>query len=195
LVEDAATRASAVTREYRLELDQDGPPMLSVFGGKITTFRRLAEDAIAMLAPLLPNCRNAWTATACLPGGDVFGAQPTNRAVLEFDVYVCELQKKYAWLDEELVARYAHAYGSRIELLLEGRGRVEDMGELIVPGLFAAELDYLMEYEWARTAEDVLWRRSKLGLHLPRDVATKIDAWMERRRGMHVSDEAKHDIH
>jgi glycerol-3-phosphate dehydrogenase len=182
LVEDEASNASAVTRDYRLELDTAGAPLLSVFGGKITTFRKLAEEAVDMLAPRLSAKQRAWTANACLPGGDLFGAQPVNRAVKEFDSYVQGQQKKYAWLPPELVARYARAYGTRTAMLLSGRNRIADMGEEIAPQLFAAEVQYLMQHEWAISAADILWRRSKLGLHLPSDVEAKLDAWMEANR-------------
>lgn len=182
LVEDEAASASAVTRDYRLELDQQGAPLLSVFGGKITTFRKLAEEAVGMLAPLLSFQRGAWTEHACLPGGDLFGAQPNNRSVLEFDRYVHDLQQKYSWLSSILTARYARAYGTRTDILLAGRRSMRDMGEEVLPGLYAAEIDYLMQSEWAVTAADILWRRSKLGLHLPADAETMLDNWIRSNR-------------
>jgi len=180
LVEDAAADAKAVTRDYRFELEQDGAPLLSVFGGKITTFRKLAEEAMDMLAPLLGNTLPAWTASACLPGGDVFGSTPQNRAVREFGQFVQGLQREYAWLPAPLVARYARAYGTRIHLLLDGRADVAAMGEEIAAGLYAAEVDYLRRHEWAVSAADILWRRSKLGLHLPRETADRLDAWLSQ---------------
>lgn len=183
LVEDASADASAVTRDYRLECDRQGAPMLSVFGGKITTFRKLAEEAVDLMAPLLANRHGAWTRNACLPGGDLFGATPANRSVLEFETYVRQLQEKYAWLAPALVARYARAYGTRIGLLLGGRRGMTDMGEEIVPGLYAAEAEYLITREWATTADDMLWRRTKLGLHVPAGARDALAAWIERRRG------------
>lgn len=184
LVEDEAASASAVTRDYRFELDEDGAPLLSVFGGKITTFRKLAEEAVDMIAPKLSVQKGAWTADACMPGGDLFGSKPTNRAVLEFDRFVQELQTKYAWLPAPLVARYARAYGTRTHVLLSGRTRIGDMGEEIAPGLYVAEVNYLMEHEWAVTAADILWRRSKLGLHVPTGTEAKLDAWMHTGRAV-----------
>ncbi|SFX18902.1 glycerol-3-phosphate dehydrogenase [Janthinobacterium lividum] len=178
LVEDAAADAKAVTRDYRFELDREGAPLLSIFGGKITTFRKLAEEAMDMLAPLLGNARPAWTEQACLPGGDVYGAVPQNRAVREFGQFVQGLQREYAWLPAALVARYARAYGTRIHVLLEGRADVAAMGEEIAAGLYAAEVDYVRRHEWAVSAADILWRRSKLGLHLPRHTADTLDAWL-----------------
>jgi glycerol-3-phosphate dehydrogenase len=181
LVEDEASSASAVTRDYRLELDAQGAPLLSVFGGKITTFRKLAEEAVDMVAASLPTRGDAWTAEACLPGGDLFGRKPQNKSVLDFDAYVHDQQRNYAWLPTGLVARYVRAYGTRIDTLLAGRHRAEDMGEEIAPGLYQAEVEYLMQHEWAVTAADILWRRSKLGLHLPGGTEQKLDAWLQAR--------------
>lgn len=163
--EDDSEIASEVTRDYRLAFDTDAAPLLTVFGGKITTFRKLAEEALDLIAPALGNHHGAWTADACLPGGDIFGTKPNNRAVLEFDDYVRGLQQQYAWLPPALVERYARAYGTRIKLLLADRSSIADMGDEVAPGLFAAEVDYLQRYEWATCDEDILWRRSKLGLH------------------------------
>ena len=182
LVEDEATNASAVTRDYRLEIDRQGAPLLSVFGGKITTFRKLAEEAVDLISPSMQVYGKAWTANACLPGGDLFGSKPINRSVLEYDAYVSGLQQKYRWLAPALVARYARAYGTRIDTLLVGRNSIGEMGEEIAPGLYEAEIDYLMRHEWAVTAADMLWRRSKLGLHLPPGTEEKLDAWLHLRR-------------
>jgi glycerol-3-phosphate dehydrogenase len=178
LVEDAQATAAAVTRDYRLEFDSAGAPLLSIFGGKITTARKLAEEAVDQVAPALGNRRGAWTAGACLPGGDLFGAGPSNDAVLGFDRYVRDLQQQLPWLAPALVARYARAYGSRIGLVLGACTNIAGMGEEIAPGLYAREVRYLMRHEWARCAEDVLWRRSKLGLHLPPESAARLEAWM-----------------
>ncbi|WP_332878678.1 glycerol-3-phosphate dehydrogenase [Massilia sp. S19_KUP03_FR1] len=178
LVEDAAADAKAVTRDYRFELDRDGAPLLSIFGGKITTFRKLAEEAVDLLAPLLDNRHGAWTAAACLPGGDLFGEKPQNRAVLGFNEYVHDLQRQYGWLPARLVQRYARAYGTRIHVLLAGKTALAQMGEEIASGLYAVEVNYLREQEWAVSARDILWRRSKLGLHLPAATEARLDAWL-----------------
>jgi glycerol-3-phosphate dehydrogenase len=181
LLDDAASDASAVTRDYRLELDDEGAPALSIFGGKITTYRRLAEEAVDMLGAALGHRTAAWTAHACLPGGDLFGPQPANRSVIEFDRFVRELQHQHAWLAPKLVERYARAYGTLCSRLLAGRQAMSDMGPEIVPGLFGAEVEYWIAHEWACNAEDMLWRRSKLGLHLPEDAAGRVDAWIAAR--------------
>ncbi len=179
LLEDESANASEITRDYKLTLEGEQAPLLSVFGGKITTFRKLAEEAVDMIAPLLGNHRGTWTEHACLPGGDLYG-RPQNKAVLAYDAYVHQAQQQYAWLPPKLVARYVRAYGTRIHALLAGRVAIADMGEEIATGLFAAEIDYLMKNEWASSGADILWRRSKLGLHLPAGTEQKIDQWIAR---------------
>lgn len=179
LVDNEGADASAVTRDYRLELDLDGAPLLSVFGGKITTFRKLAEEAVDLLASPLSNRHGHWTADACLPGGDLFGTTPCNRAVSAYPEYLASVTSRYAWLPAALVARLVRQYGSRIDAVLAARTCVDDMGQEIVPGLYAAEVVYLVQNEWARTAADILWRRTKLGLHLPHSAATVLERWMQ----------------
>jgi glycerol-3-phosphate dehydrogenase len=181
LLEDGSGSASSTTRDYRLERDTRGAPLLSVFGGKITTYRKLAEQAVDWIAPTLGRRAGAWTAQTCLPGGDLLGPQPASRAVLDFDMWVRRQHARYPWLPAPLFARYARAYGTLIEVLLEGRGSIDGMGEEIVPGLYAAEAEYLCRHEWASSAEDILWRRTKLGLHLPPGSARQLDAWLAAR--------------
>lgn len=178
LVDDHSSNASSVTRDYHFELDSNGAPFLSIFGGKITTFRRLAEEAVDLIAPAFDNHAGHWTTDACLPGGDLFGTQPVNRSVKEFDAFLSRLQNQYPWLPTELLNRYAHAYGTRINALLSGRSSMADLGTEIAPGLFAAEVEYWITHEWATNATDMLWRRSKLGLHLSADTSGKLDAWI-----------------
>ncbi|MRW93650.1 glycerol-3-phosphate dehydrogenase [Duganella sp. FT80W] len=177
LVEDGAD-AKAVTRDYRLEVDDHGPPLLSVFGGKITTYRKLAEEAVDHIARALDNRHGGWTHNACLPGGDLFGADPQNRSVLEYDKWTRAQQSRYGWLPTALLARYCRAYGTRIHTLLCDRTSLDEMGDEIAPGLYAAEVEYLRRYEWARSAQDILWRRTKLGLHLPPAAADTLTAWL-----------------
>lgn len=178
LVDDGHAEAKAITRDYRFELNSDQAPLLTIYGGKITTFRKLAEQAVDQIAPLLGNRHHPWTADACLPGGDVVCELPSNRSVLEFDQFIRHLQQQYPWLPAALVKRYAKAYGTRIHVLLHGCHQLADMGDAIAPQLYPAEVHYLMQYEWANTADDILWRRSKLGLHLPPETAEKLAAWM-----------------
>lgn len=173
--------AAAVTRDYFLERDTAGAPLLSVFGGKITTYRKLAEEAMDWLAPLLGSGAPAWTAGAVLPGGDLFGPGSEARAVLQFDHWAARLRARYPWLPAPLAARYARAYGTRAGRLLDGCAGMPDLGQAVAPGLYEAELRYLMREEWAACAADVLWRRTKLGLHLRPGVAANIDEWMARQ--------------
>jgi glycerol-3-phosphate dehydrogenase len=110
------------------------------------------------------------------------GEQPVKRSVLEFDRYIANVQRKYAWLPPLLAARYANAYGTRIATLLADRTDIGDMGLEVLPGLYAAEIDYLLQYEWAVTAADIMWRRSKLGLHLPAGSEARLDEWIQAHR-------------
>ena len=184
----AAAQASAkdASRDFQLlwnagaERDA-GAPMLTVVGGKITTFRNLAEQAVDTIAAALGNTHGAWTATACLPGGDLFGAVPCKRAVLEYDSWAAAMVQRYAFLSPSLVRRYARAYGTRLHRLLDGCRGLADLGPQIVPGLFAAEADYLLRHEWAQCGADILWRRTKLGLHAGAGAEALVDAWIAAR--------------
>jgi glycerol-3-phosphate dehydrogenase len=191
LADEASASASAATRDFRLVRDTHGAPLLSVLGGKITTCRKLAEQAVDWIAPTLGRRAGAWTAQACLPGGDVLGPRPSGRAVLEFDLWTARQQARYPWLPPALLVRYARAYGTRIDVLLAGRSAVGHLGEEIVPGLYAAEADYLCAHEWAASAADILWRRSKLGLHMPPGCARQLDAWLGARRMAAAGEGAK----
>lgn len=170
LLRDTARSASAVTRDYVLELAATAPPLLSVFGGKITTFRRLAEEAVDLLCARLHEPLPAWTARACLPGGDIAGA--------DFAHFDYTLAQHYPWLEATLRRRYARAYGSRVGRLLAQARSAADLGEEVLPGFYRIEIDYLRREEWAVTAEDLLWRRSKLALQLPADAPGRLDAWL-----------------
>ncbi|TAL94921.1 MAG: glycerol-3-phosphate dehydrogenase [Paraburkholderia sp.] len=179
LEEEGADNPSAVTRDYRLELDAPPgqAPLLSVFGGKITTFRKLAEEAVDELSRVLEAPAPAWTAGAPLPGGDIANAG--------FERFAAQFQQQHAWLPADLAHRYARAYGTRAAYVVGHARGLDDLGHAFAPGLYEAELRYLRDTEWARCAHDVLWRRSKLGLHLigsgRLDVVTReIDAWFAR---------------
>ena len=180
LLDDESGDPSAVTRDYSLELDTAAPgaPLLSVWGGKITTFRKLAEEAADLLAAPLNIGKGAWTAGTQLPGGDLSqgaGAAGSARAdvVAEFSRFAKALALQHPELPAAVCERLARCYGSRVAVLL-GQG---GMGREIVNGLFEAELNYLHRHEWARTADDVLWRRTKLGLHLNAAQRDTVAAW------------------
>ena len=173
LLEDEAADAAAVTRDYQLELDTSAAPLLTVWGGKMTTFRKLAEEAADLLAAPLGSTRGAWTRGAFLPGGDLSGwIGKAQRPDADIERFAQALAQRHPELSIALSKRLARAYGSRVELLLQG-----GLGAEIAPDLFEAELNYLHTDEWARGADDVLWRRSKLGLHLTPAQRATVAEW------------------
>ncbi len=180
LLDDGAD-ASAITRDYRLELSEDGPPLLSVWGGKITTYRALAEEAVDMLARPLGNGERHWTAAAPLPGGDLeTEIAGSGNPIRDFEQFRAQQAQRWPWLPAPLLARYARAYGTRTAQLIGKATAVAQLGEQIAPGLYAAEVEYLVKHEWAHTAEDILWRRSKLGLHLPAGADDALAKWLAK---------------
>ena len=159
LFEDQAENASSVTRDYVLKVDHhDGAPMLSVIGGKITTYRKLAEDALKQLADLLPDAQTPWTANTPLPGGDIANA--------DFEAFEAECAARYPWLDPDLRYRLARTYGTRVFSVLGQAASISDLGHPFGAGLYQREVDYLIAHEFAQSADDILWRRTKLGLHM-----------------------------
>jgi len=196
---DSQAKASAVSRDYMLALDTasdrtastgteaDHPgtspgtrpaeslaPMLSVLGGKITTYRRLSEDAVDRLHPYLTTKPvQHWTHVACLPGGDPTWVHQ------DFDTIVRGYQGRWPAISPALIRRYVRAYGTRIDVLLDGVQTTADLGPQICPGLYAREVDYMVTHEFAGTAEDILWRRSKLGLHISDADREKLTHWLD----------------
>ena len=167
LYEDKARSNSTVTRDYVFELDaENGAPILSIYGGKITTFRRLAEHALKRLAKHLP-MGPAWTGDAPLPGGEM----------ADFAQFLWDASGRHRWLPPEMLQRLVRAYGTRLDTVIGDARSLEDLGEHLGGTLYEAELRYLIRDEFARTAEDTLWRRSKLGLHLGRDSVAAVERW------------------
>jgi glycerol-3-phosphate dehydrogenase len=178
LLDDESGDPSAVTRDYLLEARTDAAPILSIWGGKLTTFRKLSEEAADIVGDALGERRAAWTEGAVLPGGDFSEWTPaTGRPDADFDSFVTAVRSRYGWLAESPLRRMARAYGAHIGRVLQPTAAA--MGEEVVPGLFEAELDYLRAHEWAETADDVLWRRSKLGLHLAAADRERVARWMD----------------
>ena len=181
LLDDAAGNASAVTRDYLLDVDTEGAPLLTVYGGKITTARVLAEEALHKLQPLMEKlgirtARGAWTATASLPGGDL----PANG----LDAWTAQLRTIHPWLSEALAQRWARTYGTRTLRMLEHARGPGDLGALVGDAIHEIELAWLIREEWATGADDVLWRRTKLGLHAPEGTSAAIGDWMRQNRQM-----------
>jgi glycerol-3-phosphate dehydrogenase len=170
--EDGSESASAVSRDYVLDLEENGgkAPLLNVFGGKITTYRRLSEHALQKLKPFFPEAAGDWTRTATLPGGDIADA--------DFESFAAEQARRFGWLPPATVRRLARAYGTRIEKVIGGAHGINDLGRHYGADLYAREVDYLRDQEWAMTAEDVLWRRSKLGLHMRPEERAALEAAM-----------------
>lgn len=186
LLDDESGDPSAITRDYFLELDTSAAPLLSVWGGKITTFRRLAEEAADLLAAPLGIRQPAWTRDTHLPGGDLsawIGA--AQRPDTDFSRFVQALALRHPSLGQGLCHRLARAYGARVDQVLQG-----PLGDEVAPGLFEGELRYLHDHEWARCADDVLWRRSKLGLHLGAAQRGAVDAWCRAHWPDHARDPA-----
>lgn len=144
---------SQLSREYKIERNED-KPLITVFGGKMTTYRSLAEKVLTLLKPYFPSLSSSWTAKEPLPGGDFN----------HFETYKAKLGNQYPFLPPTLVNRYVKQYGSRTPLLLKGVNALEDLGQELGPDLYEREVKYLCEKEWAMSAEDILWRRTKLGL-------------------------------
>ena len=189
LLDDESGDASAVTRDYLLEFDTaPGAPLLSVWGGKITTFRKLAEEATDALLQRLGERRAAWTQSALLPGGNLSAwVGAAQRPDTDMRRFVEALARRYPQLGAAVRARWARCYGARVELIVPAAG---SLGEQVVPGLYEAELDYLFRHEWARSADDVLWRRTKLGLHLDAAGRHRVAQWWLARHPGAAIDQA-----
>ena len=178
LYDDNAANPSAVTRDYVFDVDPRAPeparpPILSVFGGKITTYRKLAEHALEKLAPFFPGLKPAWTAGTALPGGDIPNADPAR--------FRAELEDRHRGLPDGLVAHLVRLYGSDATRLLDGVRTRDDLGRHFGGLLYEREVDWLVREEWAREPADVLDRRTKHGLHLTTEERHAFEAWLARR--------------
>ena len=175
LYDDGASDAKAATRDYVFEFDTPGGlPLLSIFGGKITTYRRLAEEALEKLSPYLKGekASEGWTAHAPLPGGDL--------DVSAMPALAVELKREYPFLSTSFALRLAHAYGTRANRVLGNATTVADLGQLFGDTLTEREVRYLITHEFALTAEDIVWRRSKLGLRLTKHEVAGLDYWIAK---------------
>lgn len=179
LYDDSSDNPSAVTRDYLFDLDiqDDQAPLLSVFGGKITTFRKLAEHALEKLSVCFPDMGSAWTSRSALPGGDIPDAN--------FDRYLDELAKDYSGLDRDLVRHYARLYGTYARRILDGVNSIQDLGLQFSDHLFEKEVRYLIDSEWALTVDDILTRRTKHRLHMTDAEVTKFENWFQEHCRTH----------
>ena len=175
LYDDGASSATAATRDYVLKVNTDGgAPLLNIFGGKITTYRKLAEAALGKIEPFFTNAGSGWTAGVSLPGGDF----PVDGVA---DL-ITDLRQKYAFLDALWAKRLIRAYGTDASLMLGNANATEDLGRAFAATLTEREIIWLMEKEYARTAEDVVWRRSRLGLRMSKAEIEDLDNWMKTAR-------------
>jgi glycerol-3-phosphate dehydrogenase len=175
LFDDGASAAQEATRDYVLKVDGDAATgaAVNVFGGKLTTSRRLAESVLEKIEDVLGKKGKPWTKTSRLPGGDF---EP-----LAFDAEVRRLGMDYAGLPPAMLRRMTRLYGTKARVLLGTAKTTDDLGQNFGADLHAAEVDYLVANEWARTAQDVLWRRTKLGLRVSKEEAARLEDYMAQR--------------
>ncbi len=172
LYDDGASSATAATREYVLTFDESqGAPLLNVFGGKITTYRRLAENALEKMAPVFPQASKPWTAGVALPGGDF--------PVDGVEQLIQTAKSNYPFLTDRWARRLVRAYGSELPKVLGGATCLDDLGQYFGATLTEQEVKWLIRNEYVRTAEDVVWRRSKLGLRMTESQIAALDRWVK----------------
>ena len=172
LFDDGKGNPSAVTRDYVFDLDRTGgAPLLNIFGGKITTFRELAERGLHKLGEVLPEMGEDWTASATLPGGDMPNA--------DYAAFAETMKTAYPWIPRALRRHYGRLYGTRTGLIVAGATDLAGLGRHFGGTLHEAEARYLVSHEWAERAEDVLWRRTKHRLHLTPDEVASFTRWFD----------------
>lgn len=171
LFDNDAEDASKVTRDYTLDLDREGAPIVSVYGGKVTTSRVLSEQVVDLVTTSLHTHQPAWTESATLPGGD-FKSK-------DFAQFLVDSQSRYRWLDPALVFDYARNYGTEIDHLLAHCQQPEDLGKYFGGGLYQREVDFWIAHEWAQSSDDMLWRRSKKGLKMTPGEIERFEQWLE----------------
>ena len=170
LIDEDGKDMSKVSRDYHLELRKGACPLLSVYGGKVTTYRTLAEDALKAIERYLPTMAKSWTRDAVLPGG-----RYTDDIALDNEV-----AQLAPWLDSKIRNRWLRTYGADTKKLLEGISTSDELGKTFGHGLYEREIKYLVSNEWARSAEDILWRRTKLGYDFSQDEALLLDEYVAR---------------
>lgn len=172
LFDDGQGNPSAVTRDYVLDLDRArGAPILNIFGGKITTYRKLAEHAVDELKAVFPDMTPPWTAQVPLPGGDIPRA--------DFESFLGDTHENFPWLPHDLAKHYARLYGTRLTQIIGEASSLDGLGRKFGPRLYEAEVSYLVAHEWARSAEDILQRRTKHGLHMTPMEKAALESWFD----------------
>ena len=179
LCDDESDNPSAITRDYTLALSQEqDAPLLSVFGGKLTTYRKLAESAMTHLQPFFPTMKKPWTEKALLPGAE---------NLVSVELLIQQISQAVQDVSVQLASRWAHAYGSRVWVFLNNISMLHELGQDFGHGLYAQEVDYLVNQEWAIKSSDILWRRSKLGLEFTETEIQALDEYLlelHKRRAM-----------
>ena len=182
LCEDESSSAQAITRDYTIKLDEvpGAAPLLNIFGGKLTTYRKLGEAAINKLLHHFPTAGKNWTANLILPGAD---------KLFSSSAFATQLSKSYSWLSASQIQRFSRSYGALAESFLKDTGCQADLGQSFGGGLTAKEVNYLIEHEWARTAEDILWRRTKLGLQCSKPEQIALESYVSSRlKSLRIND-------
>ncbi len=178
LIDDGSGKAQSVSRDYKLDISYiNDRPILTVYGGKITGFRKLAENALDKILKdvFADQSKAAWTKNAKIWGGDLSGAA-------NFEVFLNTLKREFFWLPEKLIKRYAKSYGSKVRILLKNCSNLEDMGKDLGNFIFEKEIEYLMQFEDAMALEDIIWRRSKFGLHISDKTKENIEKFIQQNR-------------
>ena len=175
LFDDGEEEARAVTRDYKLYSHETAAPMISIFGGKITTYRHLAEDSLAIINKALGKNSKGWSADECLPGGDIAGG--------DVQQYYKGCSQKYPWMPEKMLRRFIVHYGTRLEKIIGPSDGLTDLGTHYGADVYEAEIDYVIAQEFVSSAEDFLWRRTKLGLHTDEQTQDKIERAIAAKTG------------
>ena len=180
LYDDGSADASEVTRDYVLEVDgaDSRAPVLSVFGGKLTTYRKLAEQALERIAPFFPGLKPPWTARTPLPGGDMRGG---------FDAFAADAARTYTWLPTRDLMALARRHGTRLDMVLDDASSIADLGQPFGAGLYSREVDFFVAHEWARGTDDILYRRTKAGLHMTQAQRDAVASYLGRTSARAVS--------
>jgi glycerol-3-phosphate dehydrogenase len=178
LIDDGDENASKVSRDYTLELSRSPAPLLTVFGGKITTYRRLAESAMDQLRAVFPDMAREWTLEARLPGGDFESQQQL----------LIDLAAEFPWLDTDLLEAWIKRYGTLIRVMLGDAKTLDDLGVCFGADLYECEVRYLMRQEWAQTADDIMWRRTKSGLRLNAEQRASLTRFCESEQTLNAQE-------